>query len=79
MTSGAFWKAAAERAVKTAAQVVLAFLGADVFNAFNVDYERAAGLALGAAGVSMLTSLAVGRRRQQRAEPGERDGRAPTP
>jgi hypothetical protein len=57
MFTGAFWKAAAERAIKTVAQVLLTFLGADVVNAFNVDYERAAGIAIGAAIISVLTSL----------------------
>jgi ABC-type enterochelin transport system permease subunit len=58
MWSTSFWAAAAERAVKTAAQVTIAFLGADAINAFNVDYQRVAGIALGAAVVSVLTSLA---------------------
>lgn len=57
MWTGLFWKAAAERAIKTAAQVVVTFLGADVVNAFAVDYERVAGIAAGAAVVSVLTSL----------------------
>lgn len=57
MFSRLFWAAAAERAVKTAAQVIVAFAGADAVNAFSVDYERAAGLALGAAVVSVLTSI----------------------
>jgi hypothetical protein len=58
MTTRLFWAAAAERAVKTAAQVVIVFLGADVIDAFAVNYERAAGIALGAAGLSLLTSIA---------------------
>lgn len=53
-----FWKSAAERAVKTAAQVTVTFLGADVLDAFSVDYQRVAGIALGAAAVSLLTSVA---------------------
>lgn len=54
-----FWKGAAERAVKTAAQaVVLLFLAGDhAVNAFSVDYGQAAGFALGAAVLSILTSL----------------------
>lgn len=53
-----FWPAAAERAIKTAAQVLVAFLGADVVDAFSVDYGRAGGIAAGAAIVSLLTSIA---------------------
>lgn len=58
MWTGSFWKAAAERAVKTAAQVTVTFLGADALNLFSVDYERVGGIALGAAVVSLLTSVA---------------------
>jgi len=58
MWTTSFWKSAVERAVKTAAQVTVAFLGADVVNAFSVDYQRVAGIALGAAVVSILTSVA---------------------
>ncbi len=53
-----FWKDAAERAVKTVAQVLLTYLGADVVNLIGVDYETAAGIAAGAALVSLLTSVA---------------------
>lgn len=52
-----FWLAAGERSIKTAAQVVVTFLGADLIDAFAVDYTRVAGIALGAAVVSVLTSL----------------------
>lgn len=52
-----FWLATGERSLKTAAQVVVTFLGADVVNAFSVDYTRVAGIALGAAVVSVLTSI----------------------
>lgn len=58
MRTAEFWLAAAERAAKTAAQVAVTFVGADLLNAFAVDYERVAGLALGAALVSVLTSVA---------------------
>jgi hypothetical protein len=53
-----FWKGTAERAIKTAAQVLAAFLGADVADVFAVDWKRAAGVALAAAVVSVLTSVA---------------------
>ena len=58
MFSVRFWKGAAERSIKTAAQVLVTFLGADLANVFTVDWQRAAGVALGAAFVSILTSLA---------------------
>jgi ABC-type enterochelin transport system permease subunit len=57
MFTALFWAATGERALKTAAQVVVAFFGADVVNAFSVDYSRVAGIALGAAVVSVLTSI----------------------
>lgn len=55
----AFWKAATERAVKTAAQTILAvYLVGDVaFNAFEADWGNMAGIAVGAAFLSYLTSL----------------------
>lgn len=58
MWTTAFWSAATERAVKTAAQVTVTFLGADALNVFSVDYQRVAGIAVGAAVVSVLTSVA---------------------
>lgn len=58
MWTGAFWKAAAERAIKTAAQVAVTFVGADALDIFAVDYQRVLGIALGAAAVSLLTSVA---------------------
>jgi len=56
----AFWKAATERAVKTAAQTLLAvYLVGDVaFNAFEADWGNMAGIAAGAVFLSYLTSLA---------------------
>lgn len=54
-----FWKATAERAIKSAAQGVVLLVGADVvFDALDFDWERAGGVALGAAALSVLTSLA---------------------
>lgn len=53
-----FWRATAERAVKTAAQVLLAYFGAQLVSAFDVDWYRALGIALGAAFLSVLMSLA---------------------
>lgn len=50
---------ALERAAKTAAQFVLVALGQDVggIDLFAVDFENLAGLALGGAVVSLLTSV----------------------
>lgn len=61
-----FWKDAAERAVKTAAQVLVTFLGADLVDVLAVDWSKAAGVAAGAALVSVLTSVAS----SQAGEPG---------
>jgi hypothetical protein len=58
LLSGPFWLATAERAVKTFAQVEVAFLGADLVDAFSVHWTRAAGIGLGALVASVLTSVA---------------------
>ena len=57
----AFWRAAGERAAKTAAQVVLtAYFGGDVlFNIWTADWASLGGLALGGAFFSVLTSIAT--------------------
>lgn len=53
-----FWKATAERAIKSAAQGVVLLIGGDVvFNAFEFNWEQAGGIALGAAALSALTSI----------------------
>lgn len=53
-----FWKAAAERAAKTGAQALLILWGGDaVFNAWSADWPTAAGVAAGAAVLSVLTSM----------------------
>ena len=53
-----FWKDAAERAVKTAAQAAVVVVGADVANVFELDWNEMAGLSIGAALLSVLTSIA---------------------
>ena len=58
MFTAKFWKDAAERAVKSAAQGVLVlFTGDQVFNAWHADWATAGGVAAGAAVLSLLTSL----------------------
>lgn len=54
-----FWKQTAERAIKSAAQALLGlWVGDQAFNAWNADWKKAAGVALGGAILSVLTSLA---------------------
>jgi hypothetical protein len=58
MWTKSFWKQAAERATKSAAQaLVLLWAGDGVFNSFTVNAGEAAGIALGAAALSVLTSI----------------------
>ena len=56
-----FWKAAAERAAKTAAEALALLWAGDRFNALDADWRMAAGVALGAAILSLLFSLASSR------------------
>lgn len=53
----AFWKAAFERSIKTAAQAAILVIGADQLNVFNVDVANVLGFALGGAVLSLLTSV----------------------
>ncbi len=54
-----FWKQAAERAAKSAAQALLGlWVGDTAFNAWNADWTLAGGVAAGAVVLSVLTSLA---------------------
>jgi hypothetical protein len=54
-----FWKATAERALKTLAQTLLSVVvvGGVVLNIFTVDWMNALGIGLGAMLVSVLTSI----------------------
>lgn len=58
MFTTSFWKQAAERAVKSAAQALLLLWAADAgFNVINADFAVAGGTAAGAAVLSLLTSV----------------------
>lgn len=52
-----FWRDAAERAIKSAAQAAILALGGDVVSAWNIDVKTVAGVAISGAALSLLTSL----------------------
>lgn len=52
-----FFKDAAERAIKTFAQTLLVYFGADALDVLNANWGNALSLALGAVVLSILTSL----------------------
>jgi hypothetical protein len=56
-----FWESAAERAIKTFAQVFVAFVGSDVVGIYDIDFSTGFSTALGAALLSVLTSVASAR------------------
>ncbi|MEU8264493.1 holin [Micromonospora sp. NPDC048999] len=57
MFTSKFWKAAVERAVKSGAQALLGLWALDGFNVVDADFRLAAGVAAGAAVLSVLTSV----------------------
>ncbi|MFI6226226.1 holin [Micromonospora echinospora] len=58
MFTTTFWKQAAERAVKSAAQALLGLWALDGwFDVLTADWPMAGGVALGGAVLSLLTSL----------------------
>ena len=62
LVSRAFWADAAERAIKTTAQVAILAIGQGVtVDLFSADWRNVAGLALGGAVLSLLTSIASAR------------------
>ena len=58
--TGAFWKATAERGIKTAAQTAVALLGVDVAGILNVDWVQTGSAVALATLLSVLTSVASG-------------------
>ena len=60
MWTAEFWKAATERAIKTAAQTAILTIGADTFNVVTLDWAEVAGFAGGGLLLSYLTSVAFG-------------------
>lgn len=54
----AFWIAAAERAIKTAAQTALVVLGADRVDILTTDWTGVASVSAGGAVLSILSSIA---------------------
>lgn len=58
MWTSNFWKATAERALKSAAQAIIGLMVGDtVFDIWQADYKKALGVAVGAAVLSVLTSV----------------------
>lgn len=57
MFTRAFWSAALERAIKTAAQSAVLVIGADQFDALAVSWLEVGGFALGGFVLSVLTSV----------------------
>ncbi|MFD4862401.1 holin [Streptomyces atratus] len=57
MFTSAFWLATAERAVRTAAQTLVATLGLDTAGVLDVDWGQGLSLAGGAALLAVLTAI----------------------
>lgn len=58
MFTKSFWKSAAERAIKTIAQALIAVLAATTFDWFTADWQAIAGTAATAGVLSLLSSIA---------------------
>ena len=58
MFTTTFWKSAAERAIKTVAQALIAVLAATTFDWFTADWQAIAGTAATAGVLSLLSSIA---------------------
>jgi hypothetical protein len=57
LLSTEFWTYAGERAIKTLAQSALAFLGGGTVGLFTIDWYSLTSVSLGAALLSVLTSI----------------------
>lgn len=57
MWEGKFWRGAVERAIRTAAQAVIALLSTDVAGILSVDWVQTASVAGMAAFLSVLMSI----------------------
>lgn len=57
LLSTEFWAYAGERAIKTFAQAALAFLGGGTVGLFTIDWYSLTSVSLGAAFLSVLTSI----------------------
>lgn len=60
MFTTAFWRAATERAIKSAAQVALLTIGSDTLQIVGFDWIEVGGFAAGGALLSVLSSVAYG-------------------
>jgi hypothetical protein len=59
MTTWTWWRATLERAVRTAAQTLVAVLGADAVSILTIDWPGALATAGGAALLAVLTAVAA--------------------
>ncbi|MFB6813126.1 holin [Streptomyces sp. NPDC056347] len=59
LLSGAFWAATAERAVRTAAQTLLAALGLTAADVLDADWGQALALSGSSAVLAVLTALST--------------------
>lgn len=59
MWEGKFWKGTLERAIRTAAQAILALWGTQITGILEVDWTQAASVAALAAFTSVLMSIAA--------------------
>ncbi|MEV1079859.1 holin [Streptomyces sp. NPDC050211] len=59
MLTKAFWKATAERSVRTFAQVLVGSLGLDTLGIINAKWSEGLALGVGAAVLTVLTAVAT--------------------
>jgi hypothetical protein len=58
LTTGAFWSASIERAIRTFAQSIIAVVSVAGFTPADVDWQQLLAVGGIAAGISLLTSIA---------------------